>query len=49
MNQDFPEAETMETRKVLKTRYRLEGAFWMAVVLLLGFLFAGNWFICLLQ
>ena len=39
---EYPEADTMETRRALKNRYRLEGAFWTVIITIIVFMFLGN-------
>lgn len=46
---DFPEAETMETRKMLARRHRLEGAFWTLLIVVVASMFFGNWVISISQ
>ncbi len=46
---DFPEAETMETRRAMKKRSWGIGFFWGVLITVVILMFAGDWIISLLQ
>jgi hypothetical protein len=49
MNYDFPEAETMETRRGKGTNDFMWGVFMAVAVAAITFMFFGNWIIGLLM